>query len=245
MQMVQAHRGASAYAPENTLPAFQLAKEMHSDGIECDIHLTSDGVLVVCHDDDIARTSNGSGSIAAMTLSELKRYDFGCHFSPGFSGTRIPTLDELLELVHDMAIINIECKGPLPTGRHMDEALEKLYDALVRFDCVERAIMSTFLWDWAKRSKELHPNLRTALLYGNRLSPDETLNAAHRHMADAMHPHLEHLDKEAVDACMSKGIDVNAWTIDSPEQIERAIAMEITGLITDVPDRALAALGRS
>lgn len=245
MQMVQAHRGASAYAPENTLPAFRLAKEMHSDGIECDIHLTSDGVLVVCHDDDIARTSNGCGSIAAMTLPELKRYDFGCKFSPDFTGTCIPTLDELLELVYDMAIINIECKGPLPAGRHMDEALEKLYDTLVRFGCVERTLMSTFLWDWAKRSKELHPDLRTALLYGNRLSPEETLDSARRHMADAMHPNLEHLDKEAVDACLSSGIDVNAWTIDSPEQIERAITLGITGLITDVPDCALAAIGRS
>ena len=64
---VQAHRGASGYAPENTLPAFQLAVDMGADGIECDIHQTKDGVLVVCHDDTIQRTSTGSGKISELT----------------------------------------------------------------------------------------------------------------------------------------------------------------------------------
>ena len=79
--MIQAHRGASAYAPENTLPAFQMAVDMGADGIECDIHLTKDGHYLVCHDHTIDRTSTGTGEIASMELSEIKSYDFGVKFS--------------------------------------------------------------------------------------------------------------------------------------------------------------------
>ena len=93
MIQVQAHRGASAYAPENTLPAFRRAIEFGADGIECDIHLTTDGQYVVCHDNEIDRTSNGSGLIPDMTLEQLRQYDFGCKCGSQFAGTVIPTLD--------------------------------------------------------------------------------------------------------------------------------------------------------
>ena len=78
MPIIHAHRGASAYAPENTLPAFRLALEQKADGIETDIHLTRDGRFVVCHDDEIARTSNGQGKIQDMTVEQLKEACTGC-----------------------------------------------------------------------------------------------------------------------------------------------------------------------
>ena len=74
--LVWAHRGASAYAPENTLPAFRLAVEMHADGIELDVQLSADGKLIVCHDEKIDRTANGSGEISQMTLEELRTFSF-------------------------------------------------------------------------------------------------------------------------------------------------------------------------
>ena len=77
MTMVQAHRGASGYAPENTLAAFQMAVDMNADGIECDIHLSKDGVFVVCHDETIDRTSDGSGKINEMTYAEISKHNFG------------------------------------------------------------------------------------------------------------------------------------------------------------------------
>lgn len=90
MIVVHAHRGASAYAPENTLPAFRLAMEMGADGFENDIHLTKDKVFAVCHDGSIERTSNGTGSIHEMTMAQLKQYDFGVKFSEKFAGTAFP-----------------------------------------------------------------------------------------------------------------------------------------------------------
>ena len=90
--LIQAHRGASAYAPENTLPAFRLAVDMHADGIECDIHMTRDGHFIVCHDDSVDRTSNGKGDIGTLTLAEIKALDFGSKYN--LTGFDMTTYDQ-------------------------------------------------------------------------------------------------------------------------------------------------------
>ena len=244
MIVVHAHRGASAYAPENTLPAFRLAIEMGADGFENDIHLTKDKVFAVCHDSTINRTSTGSGSIREMTLAELKQYDFGVKFSEKFAGTRISSLDEVLEVTHGMDILNIELKGPLPEGQDLDEALSILYTSLEKYLCVERTIISTFEHAWGGRIKELYPDLKVGLLYGDHLTPEETLTLVEKYKADAIHPELSGLTPAIVAACHAKCILINTWTVDSPEAIRRAIDLGVDGIITNVPDKVLAALGR-
>ena len=93
-----AHRGASAYAPENTLEAFRLAMEQGADGIELDVQLTKDGELVVIHDETIDRVSNGKGAVRDYTLEELKSFSVSNHFEQ-YPDVKIPTLREVLELV--------------------------------------------------------------------------------------------------------------------------------------------------
>ncbi|MEJ2748304.1 MAG: glycerophosphodiester phosphodiesterase family protein, partial [Anaerolineae bacterium] len=88
--LIVAHRGASAYAPENTLAAFERAAELGADGIELDVQLSKDGRLVIIHDFDTARTTNGQGKVSDLTLAELQSFDAG-------EGQKIPTLDELFE----------------------------------------------------------------------------------------------------------------------------------------------------
>lgn len=244
MIAVHAHRGASAYAPENTLPAFRLAMEMGADGFENDIHLTRDKVFVVSHDDSIARCSDGQGLIQDMTLGDLRAFDFGRSFSEDFAGTPIPTLDDVLELTHGMDILNIELKGPLPEGQDVDEALTILYRSLQKYQCISRTILSTFLHDWAKRLKELFPDLRTGLLYGQSCTPEETLSLAKTYRADAVHPALGGVTPEIVAACRKEGILVNVWTVDAPGDIDKAIALQVDGIITNKPDLVLRALGR-
>ncbi len=108
---VIAHRGASAYAPENTLAAFALAAEMGADWFELDCTLTRDGEVIVIHDDSIDRTTGAEGVVAEMTLSELKRYDVGSWFDPKFAGERLPTLGEALDLAKDKRIgVYVEIK---------------------------------------------------------------------------------------------------------------------------------------
>lgn len=99
-----AHRGASGYAPENTLAAFKKALEFDIDVIELDVHLTKDNHLVVIHDKTVNRTTDGKGKVADKTLAELQKLDAG-------NGEKIPTLQEVLDLVNRKALVSIEIKG--------------------------------------------------------------------------------------------------------------------------------------
>ncbi len=238
---VQAHRGASAYAPENTAPSFRLAVQMGADGVENDIRLTKDGVYVLSHDSNISRMSNGKGEIGELTYEELLQYDFGVKTGAKFKGTKIPTLEEFLEIVKDMNIVNIEMK---PFAPHEDKpyAFTYLYNALVRYGCVNRTIISSFDHTALKELKEAHPDLKTALLYGHGMTAQETVAFVRSFHADIIHPQLGAVDKKIVDTCRENGIDVNVWTVDSKHDIKRAMELGVTGIITNVPDRVLTML---
>lgn len=109
--LVAGHRGACALAPENTLPSFELAINLGVDGLETDIWMTRDGHLVLLHDGDVKRTTNGSGCIRDMTLAEARQLDAGIRFSPEFQNTPIPLLEEFLELVQGKDLmLNLEIK---------------------------------------------------------------------------------------------------------------------------------------
>lgn len=112
-----AHRGASAYAPENTFAAFDRALELNVSHVEMDVHLTRDGHIVVIHDDRVDRTTDGTGSVAERTLAELRALDAGSWFGAKFTGERIPTLDEVLQRYKDRLYLHIEIKArPAATG---------------------------------------------------------------------------------------------------------------------------------
>lgn len=235
---VQAHRGASAYAPENTAPAFRLAVEMEADGVENDIRLTKDGVYVLSHDPNINRMSDGTGEINQMTYQELLQYDFGVRTGEQFKNTRIATLEEFLQIVKDMRVINIELK---PFSPHEDKqyAFEYLYNLLGKYHCIERTIISSFDHIALKELKEAHPDLRTALLYGHGMTPEETVVFVRGFKADIIHPQLCAINERIVEACRKNGIEVNVWTVDSDRDIQRAMELGVTGIITNVPDKVL------
>ena len=126
---VISHRGANLEAPQNTLPAFEKSIEIGVDGFETDIHLTKDGVPVVCHNYTIDETSSGKGDINDMTYEELLEYDFGSWFHEKFNGTKIPTVEEFLTLCEsaDIEIMNIEIKPPRDGNM---EIVKKTIDAV-------------------------------------------------------------------------------------------------------------------
>jgi len=109
--LVFAHRGAKRVAPENTLPAFEAAIRLGADGVELDVQYSSDGKLVVFHDLDLDKTSNGKGRLTSRTFDDLRKLDAGSYFGPQFHGTRIPTLDEVLDLAKGKLLVNIELKS--------------------------------------------------------------------------------------------------------------------------------------
>ncbi|MBQ3667667.1 MAG: glycerophosphodiester phosphodiesterase [Clostridia bacterium] len=233
--MIQAHRGASAYAPENTLPAFKLAVEMGADGIECDIHLSKDGRFIVCHDETVDRTSDGTGSIPSMTLEEIKKLDFGKKTDACFSGTQAPTLEEMLDVVKVMKVINIEIKR-FEHEMGLDASLNMFYDIVVSYGILEKTIVSSFDKIALKRLKELHPDVYTCLLYSSLKSPAST---AQKIGCSAIHPHFSYLTKATVNSAHKRGLKVNCWTVDDPGDIRRMIKIGCDGIISNKPDVAL------
>ncbi len=233
--MIQGHRGASAYAPENTLPAFRLAVEMGADGIECDIHLTRDGHFVVCHDHTVDRTSDGKGEISDMTLDEIKALDFGAKFDARFAGTKAPTLEEMLDVVKDMKVINIEIKR-FEHEMGLDAALDMLYRIISERKLIKNTIVSSFDKLALKRLKQLHGDIYTCLLYDKMQRPAMT---AAKLGCSAIHPHFGYLKRRTVNGAHEKGLKVNCWTANTENEIDSMIKLGCDGIITNYPDVAI------
>src|SRR5512135_2857797 len=119
--LVIAHRGSSAYAPENTLAAFRLAAEQEADAIELDVDLTRDGHVIVMHDATVDRTTDGHGRVADLTLDEIRRIDAGAWKGAAFNGERVPLLEEVFEAVGQRMLINVEIKGMSLRGNGLEE----------------------------------------------------------------------------------------------------------------------------
>jgi glycerophosphoryl diester phosphodiesterase len=239
-----AHRGASAYAPGNTLAAFKLALEMGADGFELDIMLSADGHLVVIHDDTVDRTTDGSGPVRQKTLAELKALDAGVKFDARFAGERIPTLQEVFDLVAgNRAFVNVEIKTQSPRGDGLEE---KLVALIRRYGLEERLLVSSFnpfaLW----RMRRLAPDLPLALLYAE----DLRVHLRNRWFAflsrpDALNPSFRMATQEHMRWVKSRGYRLYVWTVDEESEMRRLIALGVDGIITNKPDLLRQVLVRS
>ena len=140
------HRGDRKNFPENTMPAFIAIQEMGADAIETDVRMTKDGHLVLIHDRDVKRTTNGEGFVDQMTLEELRRLDAGAWKSPEFAGTKIPTVEEFLEFVSNTElIINWELKEyPAELGDRAYACIDKLVALIDKYDMAARSLMNCF-----------------------------------------------------------------------------------------------------
>lgn len=238
---VISHRGANKQAPQNTIPAFEKSLEIGVDGFENDVHLTKDGIPVVCHNYTIDETSNGKGEISSMTLEELRSYDFGSYFHDNFKGTQIPTLEEFLTLCEtaDIEIMNIELKTPLNGEK---DIVKKTIDAVKAHNLFDKLLISSFSPELLVECKKIDPACKTGYLY----SPNKKIayqkmmfgyvKFAKEIKADYLHPHFSMVTKHYVKKLHENGIKVNVWTVDKPETATRLLKCGVDGLITDVPD---------
>ncbi len=234
MTQIWAHRGASHYAPENTLPAFELAHEMGADGIELDVHLTRDGALAVAHDFTVDRCSSSTGRIAEMTAAQLKELDFSNHKS-GYHSTRLPLLEEVYAwLKHTDMVVNVEIKS----GEIIYGGIEEKLTALAKAMNVEdRVFYSSFDHYSLMRLRAVNPQARTAPLYS------EAMYAPWRYAkaigAQAIHPaHITVNFEDYVTLANEAGILVNVWTVDDPARIAELARQGVNAIITNVPDVA-------
>ena len=240
-----AHRGANRKAPQNTLPAFRQAIADGADGFETDVHLTKDGVPVICHNYTIDKTSDGTGEISSYTLDELKQFDFGAYFSEGYRGTPLPTLDEFLDLVGptDAEIINIELK--CPKGR-MFELVNKTMEAVRRHGVLDRVIISSFSPAILKIVKDIEPRCKTGFLHPTAMpsvcravfiNPYAILKSTR---ADYAHPASVTVTKLSVFIEHKMGRKVNVWTVNDEPTVRYLLACGVDGIITDMPDKVRA-----
>ena len=234
MTQIWAHRGASAYAPENTIPAFKLALEQGAQGIELDLQRSADGVLVVVHDETINRTSTGFGRVADLTIDELRR----CDFSNGFIGhhnVRIPTLAEVLELVRPTnAILNVELKNAITLYPGLElEAAAMVADA----GMTDRVLFSSFNHPSLAKLRGVVPPSQIGVLYTDGLY--NPWQYARWIGAGALHPSWRALRQpDYVWLAHEAGVKVNVWTVDEEEDVAHAIEIGVDALVTNFPDRA-------
>lgn len=233
--IIIAHRGASAYAPENTMAAFKKALEMGSGGIEIDVHLSADGYPVVIHDNRLERTSNGTGLVKDKSLNELKGLDFGSWFSEEFKNEPIPTLEEVFDLISNISILlNIEIKS----GGIVYLGIEEIIAGLVKkYRMEEKVIISSFNHHSLSMLKRAAPEIKIGLLYSESL--EKPWEHAKKLGAEAIHPSYTSISPEVVKASNENGVLVNPYPIDNPEHIRLAIQAGVDGIITNVPDVAV------
>jgi glycerophosphoryl diester phosphodiesterase len=210
--LVIAHRGSSAYAPENTLAAFKLAAEQGADAIELDADLTRDGHVVVMHDATIDRTTDGHGNVNDLTLEEIRRVDAGAWKDAVFKDERVPLLEEVFEAVGQHVLINVEIKSMSLRGTGVEAQVAAL---IKKHDLIDRVILSSFNPFALRRTKQIDSHLACGLIY----APDLPFFLREAWLApliaglNARHPHYSQVNKAVVDHFHAQGLVVNVWTV--------------------------------
>ena len=199
-----AHRGYSAYYPENTMSAFEKALHARFDGIETDVQMTHDGVLVLLHDERINRTSTGKGLLKEMDYEKLKRYNFNYKFK---MRAALPRLDELFSLMqHNHKILNLEIKGDTLPGTE-----EKVVEMVRAYHLEKRIYFSSASLDSITKIKELMPESYGALIVGSRYKQGKQ-DVIENHL-DGIHCRASLLNAREIAFFKEKGIKVGAWTV--------------------------------
>ncbi len=232
--LVLAHRGYSSKAPENTMAAFELALQKGSHGLELDVHLSKDGEVVVIHDHVLDRTTNGTGLVEEHTFAELRQLDAGAWFAPEFEGERIPTLDQVCELVKGKnLLLNVEMKAALG----FEKLNERLVQVLTSHGVEEQVIVSSFKHNSLAHLKQIRPELRTGILYNAALVDPWVY--AKSIGASALHPYYLGIIPDIVAGAQQNGMLVNTWTVDSPADVQRMITARVDSIITNKPEVVL------
>ncbi len=227
-----------AYAPMNTMSAFELAVTQGAAGIELDVQLSRDGQAVVIHDFSIDATTNGEGMVADYTLAELKSLDAGGWFSNSYCNERIPTLDEVFQAFGKKILINVELK----TVSEEDNGLEEAVAACIeRHQVADRVIISSFNPSALGRFSALRPDIMLGFLYVPGI-PDDSEALGTRVPHHARHPWHEMIDADYMSRARDKGYYVNAWTVNDPQRAQELKRLAVNAIITDMPDVIIAAL---
>lgn len=233
MTAIWAHRGASAYAPENTVPAIEMAIGQGIDGVEFDVQRSADGHVVLIHDDNISRTSNGFGRVADLTLEQMRH----CNFSNGFVGFRkvnIPTLEEALEVLKPTNLtINVELKNSIELYPGLEN---DVYRIVKDADLLDQVIFSSFNhFSLANLRGRVGPEQLGLLITDGIYDP---WRYAAQFGAGWIHPHKQLLrHPNFMWLCHEAGVKASVWTVDDPSEFHQLESQGVDAVVTNSPDQ--------
>jgi glycerophosphoryl diester phosphodiesterase len=230
--LIIAHRGASSYAPENTIAAFDLALQMGACHLELDVHLSRDDFLVVLHDDTVDRTTNGSGPVASYTLAALQALDAGAWFGEAFVGARIPTLADVLRRYQGRAHLHIELKG------HTAHLPQRTVDLVRTHGTAQRVIFTSFQHIHLQTMRAYAPELPTGWLVGE--SSDVVITQAHALGCLQLCPRASLVTPELVQRLHAAGFIVRAWGVANEALMRQVVEAGADGMTVNFPDKLLA-----
>ncbi|BCB37660.1 glycerophosphoryl diester phosphodiesterase [Bacillus cereus] len=238
-----AHRGASAYAPEHTIPAYTLGQQLKADYIEIDLQMTKDGYLVAMHDETVNRTTNGTGLVKGHTLEELKQLNAGSTYNKKYpnlakkeyENAKVPTLEEVIEVFGHDANYYIETKSP-------DEypgMEEKLLEIINHYEIQDKVIIQSFSEESLQKIHNLNINIPLVQLlsYKKAVQLTELEIKKYKTYCIGLGMNYKYIDSAYVKKIKKHGLEVHPFTVDNEQDMKRLLLWGVDGIFTNYPDR--------
>lgn len=222
-----AHRGASHYAPENTMAAFRLGLALGASGLETDIQRSKDGVLFLLHDDTLDRTTNGRGHPHEYTWEELSRLDAGSWFSDEFKEEKLVSLEQFLSAFGPQQLhIALELKA---SGIEAE-----VLEMIIRLGVLDKITLTSFRYEHLVEVRRLNRQVKIGYLIHQ--ADEQALAQLLRIDGNQLCPRADRLTEEAVARAKAKGLHVRAWGIRDEEIMHRALRCGVDGMTVNFPD---------
>lgn len=234
------HRGAAGRAPENTIPSIDKALELEADAIEVDLRQTADGTVVALHDEDVDRTTDGSGDVDEMTLAEVRSLDAGSWFGPEFEGTRIPTLTEVLDAVPESTTLILEVKGGHDTHPgQIPRIVESLHERER-----DNVVLKSFAVEDLEVFEELAPTHPRLYVFAADLAwlpvivdDGVRIGSAFDQDVQWLQQHRLFTSGAFIETAHEKGFRVVIWDVHDQDDLVRAVELGADAIETDYPGR--------
>lgn len=240
--LILAHRGARREAPENTLSAFQKAREMGADGVELDLLVSKDRHLVVTHNENLSEFTGLNKKLSNLTLHELRELDFGSHFSSSFQGEKIPLLAEVFELLRGKMLINVEIKGTQILNDGREEILAKV---IADMKMEEQVWVSSFNIFALHRMMKVAPHLKRGYLFYEKQDYfsrqgawDFFVKPQSWNISRAL------IQKNTIDQVHQKKRECWIWTVNEEKEVKHFSSLDADVIITDEPRKFLSLLNK-
>jgi glycerophosphoryl diester phosphodiesterase len=228
--LVVGHRGNAAGAPEDTLVSEVSAQKVGARVLEFDLHMTSDGVPVVMHDDTVDRTTDGSGRIDAMTLAQIQQLDAGSWFSPAFAGTPVPTFEQILQFASTTdAIILPELKEAVWT----DEQVRTVADLIRKYHMADRTMFQSFYLPVLQTAQRVAPDIARAALVTD--APPDPVGYITSFGGQGLLPQNTAVTQDLVQTLHHADLSIMVWTVDEPDEWSRLTELGVDGIMSNNP----------